>query len=122
MFELVVETGFAAAHRIREYKGNCEVLHGHNWKVELRVAGADLNDLGMVCDFREVKRLLGAVVERLDHKYLNDVEPFVTINPTTENVARFVHDELKRQLPAGLSMTGVTVWESEGCGATYRED
>ena len=119
MWELIVETHFAAAHNLREYEGNCERLHGHNWKLEVRLAGEQLNDLGMVCDFREAKRLIAEVTSRLDHRHLNDVAPFDTINPTTENIARFLYDELSARLPEGVSVASVTAWESEGNGVTY---
>jgi 6-pyruvoyltetrahydropterin/6-carboxytetrahydropterin synthase len=119
MYELIVQTWFSAAHRLREYQGNCEKLHGHNWKLDVRLRSDRLDSLGMVMDFRELKRLLKDVVDRLDHQYLNDVPPFTGVNPTTENVARFVYDELAKTLPGGLKPASVTAWESQNCGATY---
>jgi len=119
MYELIVETQFSAAHRLREYRGNCEKLHGHNWKIDVRLRSDELDRLGMVCDFREVKRLVKNMVDRLDHHYLNDVPPFTTLNPTTENIARFLFDELAKTLPEGVKAASVTAWESEGCGARY---
>jgi 6-pyruvoyltetrahydropterin/6-carboxytetrahydropterin synthase len=119
MYELIVHTGFSAAHRLREYQGDCENLHGHNWKLDV-VLGADkLDRLGMVCDFRVVKQHLAMVTDKLDHKYLNELPDFATENPTTENVARFVCRELAKLLPAGVRVARVTAWESDGCGATY---
>ena len=73
----------------------------------------------LVADFREIKRLVKGVVDRLDHQYLNDVPPFTGVNPTTENVARFVYDDLAKTLPGGLTLASVTAWESQNCGATY---
>jgi len=119
MYELIVQAWFSAAHRLREYHGDCEKLHGHNWKIDVRLRSDRLDSLGMVCDFRRLRRLLQDVVDRLDHQYLNDVPPFTGINPTTENIARFVFDELAKTLPAELSASSVTAWESEDCGATY---
>ena len=119
MYELIVQTWFSAAHRLREYQGNCENLHGHNWKLDVRLRSDRLDSLGMVADFREIKRLVRGVVDRLDHQYLNDVPPFTGVNPTTENVARFVYDELAKTLPGGLTLASVTAWESQNCGATY---
>ena len=119
MYELIVQTWFSAAHRLREYQGNCENLHGHNWKLDVRLRSERLDSLGMVADFREIKRLVKGVVDRLDHQYLNDVQPFTGVNPTTENVARFVYDDLAKTLPGGLTLASVTAWESQNCGATY---
>ena len=119
MYELVYKTHFAAAHNLREYEGNCENLHGHNWKIDVAVRSEQLDYLGMVIDFRDVKRMVGGIIDALDHHYLNDVEPFTKINPTTENIARFIFDELAKQLPAGAVVSGVTAWESDNCGVTY---
>lgn len=119
MYELVLKTHFAAAHNLREYHGNCERLHGHNWHIEARLAGAKLNRLGMLIDFRDAKRLLKEVTDTLDHRYLNEVRPFNKANPTTENIARFIFDELAKRLPKGVRCASVTSWESQGCGVTY---
>jgi 6-pyruvoyltetrahydropterin/6-carboxytetrahydropterin synthase len=119
MYELVVETDFAAAHNIREYGGNCERLHGHNWKVRVGLRARRLDRLGMVMDFRDVKARLSEVLKALDHQYLNEIEPFRTSNPTTENIARFICERLMKGLPKGVSVGKVTVWESERCAASY---
>ena len=121
MFELVYKTHFAAAHNLRGYEGNCENLHGHNWKVDVRITSDGLDELGMVVDFRDVKRMVAGILEKLDHHYLNDVEPFDKINPTTENIARFISDELAKLLGKGASVAAVTAWESDNCGVTYRD-
>jgi 6-pyruvoyltetrahydropterin/6-carboxytetrahydropterin synthase len=118
-YELLISTDFAAAHRLREYDGNCERLHGHNWKVDVVLRADALDDLGMALDFREAKRLIGEVLERFDHQYLNEVEPFDQRNPTTENIARTIFERLAAKLPDGVSVARVTAWESEGCGASY---
>ena len=120
MFELVLKTHFAAAHNLRGYHGNCERLHGHNWHIEVRLESAKLNKLGMVMDFRDVKRLLNDILATLDHRYLNEVPPFKKANPTTENIAKFIFEELSKALPRGLRPSSVTSWESQGCGVTYR--
>lgn len=119
MYELIVETRFSAAHRLRGYHGDCEMLHGHNWKIDVRLRGERLDSLGMLVDFRELRARVQVVVDRLDHRYLNEVPPFTSVNPTTENIARFVFDELAKTLPGGLTASSVTAWESEGCGASY---
>ena len=119
MYELVVKTQFAAAHRLREYDGNCERLHGHNWTIEVRIRTDRLDQLGMVADFREVKRLVQGVTDKLDHHFLNDIPPFDKVNPTTENIARFLFEELEPVLPEGVCPASVTAWESDGCGVSY---
>jgi len=118
-YELVVQSGFSAAHRLRQYHGDCEKLHGHNWKLEVVLVADELDELGMVCDFRVLKDHLKTVTDQLDHRYLNELEPFREINPTTENLARYVCRELTRLLPEGLRIARVTAWESDHCGATY---
>ena len=119
MYILHIEDGFSAAHRLREYEGDCEQLHGHNWKVRVDVSAEELDSLGMVMDFREVKGKLGEVLGKLDHKYLNDVAPFDKVNPSTEHIARFIYEELGRSIGGRVRVGAVTTWESERCSATY---
>ena len=119
IYELTVETEFAAAHRLREYEGNCERLHGHNWKVDVVLRGEALDALGMVIDFRDAKRLVGEVLGELDHSCLNDLTAFQEQNPTTENVARTIYEALAAKLPDGVSVARVTAWESDHCGVSY---
>lgn len=114
-------TQFCAAHNLRGYAGKCESLHGHNWRVDVVLESSKLDESGMVMDFKEVKRLLGEILNKLDHKYLNEEPPFKTTNPTTENLSRFIFGELKGLLPEGVTVKRVTTWESEGCGASYEE-
>ena len=122
MFELIFETHFAAAHNLRGYQGSCERLHGHNWKVVVYLRAVKLDRLGMVIDFREAKAITGRLLDDLDHRYLNEVGPFKTENPTTENVARWIFDELCKLLPQHITVHKVTAWESEHCGASYMLD
>jgi 6-pyruvoyltetrahydropterin/6-carboxytetrahydropterin synthase len=119
MYELSVVSGFAAAHSLRGYQGECERLHGHNWRVEVRLAAEGLDDLGMVIDFRDLKAALGAVLAELDHRHLNEVPPFDTLNPTTENLCRHIADCLRTELPPHVAVRRVTCWESERCSASY---
>lgn len=119
MYELSLQTDFAAAHRLREYQGKCENLHGHNYHVELVLGGRRLNETGMLMDFKEAKSIAGEVVDRLDHEYLNETEPFDEINPTTEQIARHIAHEVDARLPEGVSVRSVTCWESEKCAARY---
>ncbi|MCF6159258.1 MAG: 6-carboxytetrahydropterin synthase QueD [wastewater metagenome] len=121
MFELIIETDFSAAHNLRGYKGQCENLHGHNWKVQVVLKAEKLNSIGMVMDFREVKEIAEDIIMRFDHAYLNDLPDFKVLNPTTENLSRILYNELKNRLPAGISVGRVTTWESDRCGAVYFE-
>jgi 6-pyruvoyltetrahydropterin/6-carboxytetrahydropterin synthase len=118
-YELIIETDFAAAHRLREYDGNCERLHGHNWKVDVLVRSHKLDALGMVLDFREVKRRLAEITDEFDHYCLNDLATFREVNPTTENIARAIYEALAAKLPEGVTVSKVTAWESDHCGASY---
>jgi len=119
MYELAVEAEFAAAHRLNGYKGACERLHGHNWRVVAVVRSTELNELGMVLDFKDLRAHLEAVLDRLDHMYLNDVPPFDEENPTTECIARHVAEALAGRLTEPVEVDRVQVWESQGSCATY---
>lgn len=123
MFELCIIRSFAAAHQLRGYQGNCENLHGHNYKVEVRVQTASLDGVGLAVDFKELKKMTDAVLESWDHHLLNEIAPFDQLNPSAENLAR----ELYRRLAASLAgravkMASVTMWESDNASATYREE
>ncbi len=119
MFELTVKAEFAAAHRLREYAGACERLHGHNYKLDVVLRSERLNEAGLVVDFKDVKTALAEILGRLDHQLLNDVEPFTTVNPSAENIAKHVCEELAKRMPEGVAVRSVTAWESDRCGATY---
>ena len=101
MFEISVEETFAAGHALRDYQGKCEKVHGHNYKVQVTMEGEKLDSAGLLVDFVEVKRLLRAVIDRLDHEFLNDVPPFDVLNPSAENMAKYFYDEISQGLPAG---------------------
>jgi 6-pyruvoyltetrahydropterin/6-carboxytetrahydropterin synthase len=123
MFEVSVDATFAAAHRLRGYRGKCEELHGHNYHVRLIVSGEKLDEIGLLQDFTILKRVLRGIVDKLDHKYLNELPPFDTMNPSAENLARFIHDETAKQLAGQLgeaSLASVTVWETDTASATYK--
>ncbi|HEX5482795.1 MAG TPA: 6-carboxytetrahydropterin synthase QueD, partial [Terriglobia bacterium] len=94
MFEVSVEHTFAAGHALRNYKGKCENVHGHNYRVRVTVEGENLNSAGLLVDFSEVKSVIRNFVERLDHQFLNDLKPFDELNPSAENLAKYVHDGL----------------------------
>lgn len=119
----MVETGFAAAHQLRGYQGKCERLHGHNWKVQVHVMAERLNEIDIAIDFNDIKRLANETIAQLDHSFLNEVFPFTEINPSSENVAKWIYDSMRKKLDAhNVHLSAVTVWESESASATYYED
>ena len=120
MYELTVESAFSAAHRLREYRGKCENLHGHNWRVEVTIASKQLDNRGMVIDFRKIKEKLGTVLDKLDHTYLNELSEFKKINPTSENIASYIYSRLKKLITGEkITVKKVSVWETEDTSATY---
>ncbi|GBE06293.1 6-carboxy-5,6,7,8-tetrahydropterin synthase [bacterium BMS3Abin10] len=122
MYELMIETQFSAAHQLREYKGKCENMHGHNWKVQIVVAAEKLNEIGLGMDFHDLKRISNEVVSTLDHAVLNEIFPFTEINPSSENIAKWLYDSIGKKTEGGnITMSSVTVWESETASATYYE-
>jgi 6-pyruvoyltetrahydropterin/6-carboxytetrahydropterin synthase len=121
-YTLKVLAEFAAAHQLRDYPGNCSRMHGHNWKVEVEVTGHKLDDVGMVTDFKTMKRAARDVAERLDHFYLNDIAPFDTINPTAENLAAWFYREVGAILNNEHAVvSAVTLWETDRACVTYKE-
>lgn len=124
MYELSIETGFASAHQLRGYKGKCENLHGHNWKVQAHVTAEELNEIDLAIDFHDLKRITNDIVGQLDHKCLNNIFPFTEKNPSSENIARWIFDSLRKQLTEykNVNVSAVTVWESDTASATYYEE
>lgn len=123
MFELMVDTTFAAAHQLRGYKGKCEQMHGHNWKVQVHVVAEKLNDIDIAIDFHDLKELLDEVITPLDHSFLNDIFPFTEKNPSSENIAKWIYDSLNKKLSdEHVQVSAVTVWESDTASATYYEN
>jgi 6-pyruvoyltetrahydropterin/6-carboxytetrahydropterin synthase len=122
MFELMVETTFSAAHQLKGYRGKCERLHGHNWKVQVHVIAEKLNEIDIAIDFHEMKSLTNEVVSALDHSILNEIFPFTEKNPSSENIAKWVYDSLRKKIQnETIQLSAVTVWESENTSATYYE-
>ncbi|MDP3790762.1 MAG: 6-carboxytetrahydropterin synthase QueD [Candidatus Omnitrophota bacterium] len=117
MYEIKIQSSFSAAHNLRNYHGKCENLHGHNWKVEAIFAYDSLDKDGMAIDFKEAKAMLRAVLEEFDHSYLNEAGIFKDINPTSENMAKFIYDMLKKK---DKHIYSVCVWENDSSCATYR--
>jgi 6-pyruvoyltetrahydropterin/6-carboxytetrahydropterin synthase len=120
MYELTVKEHFDAAHALRGYDGECRELHGHTWDVEATVAGEALDSVGIVYDFKRLKDDLRAVLAPLDHKYLNEVPPFDSLNATAENLARFVYEALCERVGEGARVVEVAVWESPVARLSYR--
>lgn len=120
MYELKVVTKFAAAHRLTMVGSKCENMHGHNWKVEVYVTGEKTDDAGVLMDFGIIKKHVREIMSMLDHKYLNELDPFQHSQPSSENIAYFVAAELQKRIdnPA-VSVSKVTAWESDDAGATY---
>ena len=119
MFKISVTTHFAAAHNLRGYEGPCEKLHGHNWSIKATVGTDRLDSIGMAYDFKKLKSHLKEIVERLDHQFINEVTPFDQLNPTSENIARYIFESLAIKLPATVSVISVEVGESERNVASY---
>ena len=122
MYELKVITDFAAAHQLRNFRGECERLHGHNWRIEVVLSGDRLNEAGLLIDFKDVKTAANKILEDLDHSYLNDLPQFKDENPSSENIAAYLFQRLSSELNSGhLKITKVTAWESDSACASYAE-
>ncbi len=121
MYELKIITRFAAAHQLKMVAKECENLHGHNWKIEVCLAGEALNNAGVLMDFGEFKKILSEIIERLDHKFLNELEYFNdSFPPSSENIAYYIANELQASINDPLvKVSSVTAWESENACATY---
>ncbi|MFA5389550.1 MAG: 6-carboxytetrahydropterin synthase QueD [Candidatus Omnitrophota bacterium] len=122
MYEILIKGDFSSAHNLVGYKGKCEDLHGHSWKIEAKFQKEDLNDIGISVDFTLLKAKLKEILKKLDHTYLNKLDVFKKQNPSAENIARFIYLKLKSGVKEkGLSLKSVSVWESETSCATYYE-
>lgn len=123
MYEVTIIKSFSAAHLLAEIGGKCEELHGHNFKVEVTVGAMELNEEGILIDFRLVKKWLGEILGRMDHQHLNDLPFFTGINPSSENIARYVYREMQKQAKdSEVKVLRVKVWESESAAVTYIGD
>lgn len=127
MFEIAVKSHFDSAHFLRGYEGKCSNLHGHRWEVEAVVSGEKTDNCGMLMDFSILKKLLEKIVDQLDHRNICEIPPFDEINPTAEQLARYIYLSLRSALdetPGGkrCRLEKVTVWESPDCRASYREE
>lgn len=122
-YTLKIVTDFAAAHTLRDYPGDCSRMHGHNWKVEAEVVASQLNEVGIGMDFKQIRRTTKEICDALDHQYLNELEPFLTVNPTAENIAAYIFKALSQRLNGEhVSVSAVTIWETERACVTYTEN
>jgi 6-pyruvoyltetrahydropterin/6-carboxytetrahydropterin synthase len=125
MYEVTVEDTFAAGHYLRNYKGKCENPHGHNYKVRVTLAGAELDKAGLLLDFKDLKDVMKHAIDRLDHQMINDIEPFTVLNPSAENLAKYFYDEtnarLKNTTNGRVHVKDVTVFETDITTARYSE-
>ena len=120
MYEVIIKKSFSAAHLLKEINGICEELHGHNFAVEVSVISPALNRDGILIDFRTLKKWIDDVIDEFDHKYLNDIDSFKGVNPTTEIIAKLIFDRIAKKIcHHHLEISRVTVWESEDAGVSY---
>jgi 6-pyruvoyltetrahydropterin/6-carboxytetrahydropterin synthase len=125
VFEVTVEQSFSAGHALREYKGKCENVHGHNYRVQVTVEGEQLNRIGLLVDFVELKRVVREIIAYLDHQFINDLEPFTRINPSAENMAKYFYDEVAVRMKPSTEGTAariaqIKIWETDTSIAVYR--
>ncbi|NNJ97810.1 MAG: 6-carboxytetrahydropterin synthase QueD [Gammaproteobacteria bacterium] len=122
-YQLKVVTEFASAHTLQAYPGPCSRMHGHNWKVELEAVATKLDDIGMAVDFKTMKAAAKEVGDRLDHRYLNDLDPFTAVNPTAENIAAYMYREIAAVLNSDtIRVKAVTLWETDRASVRYSEE
>jgi len=126
MFEVTVDAGFSSGHYLRNYHGKCENPHGHNYKVRVTLQGKDLDEGGMLLDFKLLKNVMRPVIDRIDHQMLNDLEPFTVLNPSAENIAKYFYEQTNQQLfdmtSGRVRVKDCTVWETDTTTAKYFEE
>jgi 6-pyruvoyltetrahydropterin/6-carboxytetrahydropterin synthase len=123
MFQVSVEETFSSGHALRGYRGKCENVHGHNYRVRVTLEGPQLDSIGLLVDFTQVKQALREIIGGLDHQFINDLEAFRTVNPSAENLAKYIYEEVERKLtslPPGARLTDAIVWETDTSRAQYR--
>ena len=122
MFKLIVKKEFSAAHILHGHPGDCKRMHGHNWLVEAEVRGNNTNEIGMVIDFKDIKKKLQVIIDKLDHQYLNDIEPFTIENPTAENISKYIYKELSKNINTdNIKVSEIKLWETSNSAVTYTE-
>ncbi|HUP03878.1 MAG TPA: 6-carboxytetrahydropterin synthase QueD [Bryobacteraceae bacterium] len=122
MFEVTVEESFSAGHALRNYRGKCENVHGHNYRCHVTIEGERVDENGLLVDFVALKKVLHTVIDRLDHQWLNDLPPFDILNPSAENIAKHIYDGVSDGLKeiSPVKVAAVKLWETDLCSATYR--
>ncbi|MCK5242476.1 6-carboxytetrahydropterin synthase QueD [bacterium] len=122
MYDIIIEQEISSGHKLRGYQGKCENVHGHNWKIRLEVSRPELDDSGLAIDFNDLKKILQGILEKYDHRMLNDLPEFAKTNPTSENLARIIYQECKTAIVTlPIQMIAVTVWESSKASIRYYE-
>ena len=119
MYRLSIETKISAAHQLGDYDGPCARVHGHNWKIKVEVVADKLNEIGIAIDFSDLKNITWNVIGRFDHNNFNDLAPFDKLNPTAENIAKYFYDEISTQLPQGIALTVIEIWETDKYRVAY---
>lgn len=123
MYEILIQSQFSGAHHLKRSKGKSEGLHGHNYRVEVKVSSEVVDRDGIVLDFKILSKRLERVLQKFHHKYLNKLPEFKGINPTSENIARVIFEYLQKSIKEkNVKLNFVTVWESDTCCGTYREE
>jgi 6-pyruvoyltetrahydropterin/6-carboxytetrahydropterin synthase len=122
MFEVTIEETFAAGHALRNYRGKCENVHGHNYRCQVTLEGRELDEIGLLVDFVELKRVVHGVLDRMDHQWLNEFPPFDVLNPSAENMARYIYQQVNEGIKTreGVRVGLVRLWETDTAQATYR--
>lgn len=122
MFEVTIEETFAAGHALRNYRGKCENVHGHNYRCQVTLEGAELDSIGLLVDFVELKKVVHSVLDRMDHQWLNEFPPFDVLNPSAENMAKYIYDGVCEGLKPreGVRVGSIRLWETDTASATYR--
>ncbi len=121
MYRIAVKTHFDSAHLIRNHKGKCRNLHGHRWEIEVVFSGTEPDEMGMIMDFRDIKNILKEITDRYDHHNLNEIPPFDMINPTAENIARIIFQDIKKRTPEQMNLEEVKIWESPDAWVSFSE-
>ena len=122
MFEVTIEQSFAAGHALRQYRGKCENVHGHNYRCQVTMEGQQLDSTGLLIDFVAAKKILQGIIDRLDHQWLNEFSPFDVLNPSAENIAKYIYEEFTKGMDgqSGARLASVRLWETDTSSATYR--
>ena len=122
MYTLTTMVEFSSAHTLVGHSGPCKKMHGHNWKVEVEITGDKLDKIGMVVDFKEIRKATNLVVDELDHEFLNNLEPFSVDNPTAENIARYIFTKLSEEFSnKNVKVNSIKLWETDKSAVSYKE-